>query len=165
MSPKHFIIVDKLQWQNDTFGTQFFHLVRIQWRFSTVSTSFSHTFICSQWTKSPVYCKNNNCEQLPMHHISSHITSWATNQVSKHESHQSCAFSVYTSFSKGMEHSHWSSPTLIDTSSGPHSMIPWLQLSHNTPVTIYMCNLNTVVSSDCMELLVCIIFLKMLGLE
>ena len=38
---------------------------------------------------------------------------------------------------------------LIDTSSGPHGMTLWLQLSHNidTPDIIYIYNLNTAVSS------------------
>ena len=62
-------------------------------------------------------------------HFFTHTTSLATNQVLKHDAHQSYIFPVYISFSKGMEHSYWCNPTL--TSCGPCSMMPQIQLSHN----------------------------------
>ena len=40
-------------------------------------------------------------------------------------------FPVYISFSEGVEHSYWSSQTLVNTLSGPHGKIIWLQLLHN----------------------------------
>ena len=52
-----------------------------------------------------------------------------------------------------MEYSHWSSLALIDTSSGPHGMILWLQLSHNVILQLqFIFTLLTQVSSlDCIE--------------